>query len=569
MDKFEVLHVIGEGAYGVVMKCQNKETGEVVAVKKFKQSEDDEKARTTALREVKLLRQLSAAENIVTLKEAFRRKGKLYLVLEFAEKNLLEILEANPHGVSSWQVRVYSYQLLKALAWCHQHDVIHRDIKPENLLVNADHSLRLCDFGFARTMERGARYTDYVATRWYRAPELLLGSHAYGARVDTWAAGCIMGEIVDAQPVFAGESEIDQLYVIQKCLGPLTAQQSELFYANPRFNGIKFPDMSRPTGALDLRYGQWLGRVGVDCLKSLLRIDPARRADADALLRHPYFESVHEASHREAVASRAPPPPPSLPTAAPQRRPRRRRRRPPRWRRGCPPPPPRRGRRRSRWRGRRTRTRRRRRRPCPSRARRRRSRRCRRRSRRCRRRSRGCSRSRWPTHPYRRARRRRSQRAKRPGRGRPASAPSATYGGGRVAPRRPNCEASRTISSAGCCARASPPAAAPRRSRARAARGRRRRRTCWPSIAPPPVAGGGRMTTTARLTAGFSAHAQPGFSGHGGGTAARMAVDGALRRAARARRPPAAVEAGRAMSAQNAIAARAGRDAAFATVYRF
>ena len=156
MDKFEVLHVIGEGAYGVVMKCQNKETGEVVAVKKFKQSEDDEKARTTALREVKLLRQLSAAENIVTLKEAFRRKGKLYLVLEFAEKNLLEILQANPHGVSSWPVRGYSYQLLTALAWCHQHDVIHRDIKPENLLVNADHSLRLCDFGFARTRERGA-----------------------------------------------------------------------------------------------------------------------------------------------------------------------------------------------------------------------------------------------------------------------------------------------------------------------------------------------------------------------------------------------------------------------------
>ena len=181
MDKFEVLHVIGEGAYGVVMKCQNKETGEVVAVKKFKQSEDDEKARTTALREVKLLRQLSAAENIVTLKEAFRRKGKLYLVLEFAEKNLLEILEANPHGVSSWQVRVYAYQLLKALAWCHQHDVIHRDIKPENLLVNADHSLRLCDFGFARTMERGARYTDYVATR-CRPPAAVEAGRAMSAQ---------------------------------------------------------------------------------------------------------------------------------------------------------------------------------------------------------------------------------------------------------------------------------------------------------------------------------------------------------------------------------------------------
>ena len=125
---------------------------------------------------------------------------------------------------------------------CHEHDVIHRDIKPENLLINVEHvALKLCDFGFARTIGGKSRgdLTDYVATRWYRAPELLLGDTGYGKAVDLWAIGCIMGELIDAQPLFPGESEIDQLYVIQKVMGPLTPEQMELFLRNPRFLGLK------------------------------------------------------------------------------------------------------------------------------------------------------------------------------------------------------------------------------------------------------------------------------------------------------------------------------------------
>src|SRR5690606_20342001 len=111
--------------------------------------------------------------------------------------------------------------------WCHSHDIIHRDIKPENLLIDTRTCvLKLCDFGFARTMGSSPRdLTDYVATRWYRSPELLLGASSYSFPVDIWAIGCIMGEITDGNPMFPGESEIDQLYIIQKVLGPLTPEQ--------------------------------------------------------------------------------------------------------------------------------------------------------------------------------------------------------------------------------------------------------------------------------------------------------------------------------------------------------
>eukprot|EP01137_Pigoraptor_chileana_P016535 Opistho-2@73444 len=246
MNKYEVQGVVGEGAYGVVLKCRNKETNEIVAIKKFKEGEDDEAVRKTTLRELKVLRMLKQ-ENIVNLKEAFRRKGKLYLVFEYVEKNMLELLEERPNGVSIDHVRLYIYQLVKAIHWCHQNDVIHRDIKPENLLISSDYVLKLCDFGFARTLapKGGGRYTDYVATRWYRAPELLLGAK-YGKAVDIWSIGCIMGELTDGEPLFPGESEIDQLYTIQSVLGPLPPHQMDLFLKNPRFMGLKFPDMSEP-----------------------------------------------------------------------------------------------------------------------------------------------------------------------------------------------------------------------------------------------------------------------------------------------------------------------------------
>lgn len=293
MNKYEVLGVVGEGAYGIVLKCRNKENAETVAIKKFKESEDDEEnVRKTTLREVKLLRMLRHP-NIVSLKEAFRRKGKLYLVFEFVAKNLLEVLENDAGGVGSDATCRYMLQLTQAIDCCHAHSVVHRDIKPENLLVDPrGKHLKLCDFGFARTHQPGANdLSDYVATRWYRAPELLLGSTDYDASVDIFAMGCIMGELSDGQPLFPGESEIDQLYIIQRMLGPLTSQQDALFLRNPRFVGLKFPDMSRPE-TLQKKYVETLSKRSLSFMQALLQMEPSQRYSSKECLDHPYFEDI-------------------------------------------------------------------------------------------------------------------------------------------------------------------------------------------------------------------------------------------------------------------------------------
>lgn len=292
MNKYEVLGVVGEGAYGVVLKCRNKESSEIVAIKKFKETEDDEVVKKTTLREVKVLRMLNHP-NIVSLSEAFRRKGKLYLVFEYVEQNLLEVLENEPKGIDQELVRRYVYQLCQAIAWCHSHDIIHRDIKPENLLIDSRTcTLKLCDFGFARPLSNPpGDLTDYVATRWYRSPELLLGSSSYSFPVDIWAIGCIMGEITDGNPMFPGESEIDQLYIIQKVLGPLTPEQYDAFLQNPRFSGLSFPDMSKPE-TLQQKYLHSMPRRAMSFVTRLLQIEPSQRLTGQMCLQHEYFQGL-------------------------------------------------------------------------------------------------------------------------------------------------------------------------------------------------------------------------------------------------------------------------------------
>ncbi|KAF3686614.1 Cyclin-dependent kinase-like 5 [Channa argus] len=246
MNKFEVLGIVGEGAYGVVLKCRHKETNELVAIKKFKDSEENEEVKETTLRELKMLRTLRQ-DNIVELKEAFRRRGKLYLVFEYVERNMLELLEEMPNGAPPDKVRSYIYQLIKAINWCHKNEIVHRDIKPENLLISSDDVLKLCDFGFARNLSEGtdANYTEYVATRWYRSPELLLGA-PYGKAVDMWSVGCILGELSDGQPLFPGESEIDQNLLL---LNPTERFLTEQSLNHPAFQPLRQAERDRPPPA--------------------------------------------------------------------------------------------------------------------------------------------------------------------------------------------------------------------------------------------------------------------------------------------------------------------------------
>ena len=146
------------------------------------------------MREVKILKMVRHA-NLVELKEAFRKKGIVYLVFEYVQSNLLEVLQKSPDGLDPEIIRSLIYQLLKGLAYLHSLNIMHRDIKLQNLLISDRKQLKICDFGFARNIKRSQseqQLTDYVATRWYRPPELLVGAN-YSKEIDIWAVGCILG----------------------------------------------------------------------------------------------------------------------------------------------------------------------------------------------------------------------------------------------------------------------------------------------------------------------------------------------------------------------------------------
>ncbi|TRZ18773.1 hypothetical protein HGM15179_008320 [Zosterops borbonicus] len=242
MERYEKLGKVGQGSYGVVFKCRNKDTGQIVAIKKFLESEEDPVIRKIALREIRMLKRLKHP-NLVELLEVFRRKRRLHLVLEYCEHTVLHELDKHPHGVPEYLVKSITWQTLQAVNFCHKHNCIHRDVKPENILITKHSVIKLCDFGFARILTGPSdSYTDYVATRWYRSPELLVGDTQYGPPVDVWAIGCLFAELLSGLPLWPGKSDVDQLYLIRRTLGDLIPRHQQVFSTNQFFSGVRIPD---------------------------------------------------------------------------------------------------------------------------------------------------------------------------------------------------------------------------------------------------------------------------------------------------------------------------------------
>ncbi|XP_018794397.1 PREDICTED: cyclin-dependent kinase-like 1 isoform X2 [Bactrocera latifrons] len=298
MDRYEKLSRLGEGSYGVVYKCRDRETGALVAVKRFVESEDDPAIRKIALREIRLLKNLKHP-NLVSLLEVFRRKRRLHLVFEFCELTVLHELERHPQGCPEHLTKQIVYQTLLGVAYCHKQNCLHRDIKPENILLTAQGQVKLCDFGFARMLSPGENYTDYVATRWYRAPELLVGDTQYGTAVDVWAIGCLFAELVRGEALWPGRSDVDQLYLIRKTLGDLLPRHIQIFSQNEYFKGITLPVPPTLEPLEDKMPAKSLQNpLTIDFLKKCLDKDPAKRWSCEKLIKHSYFDD-YVAKQRE------------------------------------------------------------------------------------------------------------------------------------------------------------------------------------------------------------------------------------------------------------------------------
>ncbi|KAM9104152.1 cyclin-dependent kinase-like 3 isoform 8-T16 [Megaptera novaeangliae] len=248
MEMYETLGKVGEGSYGTVMKCKHKDTGQIVAIKIFYEK-PEKSVNKIATREIKLLKQFRH-ENLVNLIEVFRQKKKIHLVFEFIDHTVLDELQHYCHGLESKRLRKYLFQILRAIEYLHNNNIIHRDIKPENILVSQSGITKLCDFGFARTLAAPADiYTDYVATRWYRAPELVLKDTSYGKPVDIWALGCMIIEMATGNPYLPSSSDLDLLHKIVLKVGNLTPHLQNIFSKNPIFAGVVLPQVQHPKNA--------------------------------------------------------------------------------------------------------------------------------------------------------------------------------------------------------------------------------------------------------------------------------------------------------------------------------
>ena len=294
MEKYEILNIVGEGMYGDVYKCKNKETGEYVAIKKFK-GIDDELIKKTMKREYEMLK-LIKHENIVEFKEGFIKEGNIYLVFEYIEKNLLEIIEENKNGLNENLIKNLIYQLLKAIIYLHKNNIIHRDIKPENILIDKNMNLKLCDFGFSRkyynqlNFDNNNLMTDYIATRWYRAPEILLSKGKYGFEIDFWAIGCLMCELIDGNPIFPGKDEIDQINCISKILGNFNENDINIFCKENHFNKKEIIFVNKVLSINDIYKGK-ISDDGIDFIKQLLKVNPKERLNEKNVFLHKYYSN--------------------------------------------------------------------------------------------------------------------------------------------------------------------------------------------------------------------------------------------------------------------------------------
>ncbi|PVU96958.1 hypothetical protein BB559_002188 [Furculomyces boomerangus] len=297
--EYSVINIIGEGAYGTVCSALHIQTQQKVAAKKI-QPFDHSMFCLRTLREIKLLK-LFEHENIISILDiirppSFRDFDEVYIIQELMETDLHRVIRTQE--LSDDHCQYFIYQTLRALKYIHSANVLHRDLKPSNLLLNSNCDLKICDFGLARgvnmNQDDGSAgfMTEYVATRWYRAPEIMLTFKEYTKAIDVWSVGCILAEIISGRPLFPGRDYHHQLQLILNILGTPTMDD---------YCGIKSRRAREYVRSLPLKKKADFSKLfpnanplAVDMIEKMLTFNPKRRISVEEALAHPYLEPYHD-----------------------------------------------------------------------------------------------------------------------------------------------------------------------------------------------------------------------------------------------------------------------------------
>ncbi|RPD64429.1 kinase-like protein [Lentinus tigrinus ALCF2SS1-7] len=297
--RWKLIRELGSGAYGFVISAADEISGEPVAIKMVTRALEKVALAKRVLREITLLRHF-AHENITGLidVDCTPDMSEIYIFMEPMEADLHQIIKSG-QALTNEHVQYFVYQILRGMKYIHSASVVHRDLKPGNLLVNADCELKICDFGLSRGFnsapdENPTLMTEYVATRWYRAPEIMLVYKAYNTAIDVWSIGCIMAELIMGKPLFKGKDYVDQLNKILDVVGTpdnevvtrIASPKAQAYLRSlPYKKRVPFEKLI-PTA----------DPQAVDLLTKLLVFDPASRITVQQALEHPWLAAYHDVS---------------------------------------------------------------------------------------------------------------------------------------------------------------------------------------------------------------------------------------------------------------------------------